>query len=67
MVVDVWESHSLWMKFMDLLRRERTLAENLEESDVIRTYTRYGGVRKETVYQLVDFFSSIFLMGGNYF
>lgn len=37
------------------------MLENLEESDVIRTYTRYGGVRKETVYQLVDFFSLFYL------
>lgn len=37
------------------------MLENLEESDVIRTYTRYGGAQKETVYQLVDFFSLFYL------
>lgn len=37
------------------------MLENLEESDVIRTYTRYGGRQKETVYQLVDFFSLFYL------
>lgn len=37
------------------------MLENLEESDVIRTYTRYGGKQKETVYQLVDFFSLFYL------
>ena len=37
------------------------MLENLEESDVIRTYTRYGGPQKETVYQLIDFFSLFYL------
>lgn len=37
------------------------MLENLEESDVIRTYTRYGGPQKVTVYQLVDFFSLFYL------
>lgn len=38
-----------------------TMLDNLEESDIIRTYTRYGGPHKETVYQLVDFFSLFYL------
>jgi len=37
------------------------MLENLEESDIIRTYTRFGGKQKETVYQLVDFFSMFYL------
>ena len=37
------------------------MLDNLEESDIIRTYTRYGGPQKETVYQLVDFFSMFYL------
>lgn len=37
------------------------MLDNLEASDVIRTYSRYGGRQKETVYQLVDFFSLFYL------
>lgn len=37
------------------------MLENLESSDIIRRYTRYGGRQKETVYQLVDFFSMFYL------
>ena len=37
------------------------MLENLQESGVIRTYSRYGGARKETVYQLKDFFSIFYL------
>ena len=37
------------------------LIENLELSGIIRHYTRYGAARKETVYQLADFFSLFYL------
>ena len=35
--------------------------ENLMDSGVIRSYSRYGGPRKETVYQLTDFFTLFYL------
>ena len=35
--------------------------ENLLDSGVIRSYPRYGGPRKETVYQLTDFFTLFYL------
>jgi len=37
------------------------MLDNLEQSDIIRTYIRHGGSQKETVYQLVDFFSLFYL------
>ena len=37
------------------------ILENLMDSGVIRSYTRYGGPRKQTVYQLVDFFTLFYL------
>ena len=37
------------------------MLENLEESDIIQSYVRFGGPQKETVYQLVDFFSLFYL------
>lgn len=37
------------------------MLENLKLSGIIREYTRYGGARKETVYQLMDFFSIFYL------
>jgi len=37
------------------------MLDNLEQSDIIRTFTRQGGPQKETVYQLVDFFSLFYL------
>lgn len=38
-----------------------TMLDNLEQSGIIANYSRYGGARKETVYQLVDFFSLFYL------
>ena len=35
--------------------------ENLMDSGIIRSYTLYGGARKQTVYQLVDFFTLFYL------
>ena len=35
--------------------------ENLMDSGIIRSYTLYGGPRKQTVYQLVDFFTLFYL------
>lgn len=37
------------------------MIENLKLSGIIREYTRYGGERKESVYQLTDFFSLFYL------
>ena len=37
------------------------IIENLEQSGIIHRYSRYGGERKETVYQLTDFFSIFYL------
>jgi len=37
------------------------MLENLEESDIIRSYIRLGGRRKQKVYQLCDFFSLFYL------
>jgi len=37
------------------------MLENLQECGIIRSFTRYGGQRKETVYQLCDFFSLFYL------
>ena len=37
------------------------IIENLELSGIIHRYSRYGGERKETVYQLTDFFSIFYL------
>ena len=37
------------------------ILENLLDSGVIRSYPRYGGPRKETIYQLTDFFSLFYL------
>lgn len=53
-----WLSKAIGQKSGGVLSK---MLENLEESDVIRTYTRYGGRQKETVYQLVDFFSLFYL------
>ena len=35
--------------------------ENLIDSGIIRSYSLYGGARKQTVYQLVDFFTLFYL------
>ena len=35
--------------------------ENLIDSGIIRSYTRYGGARRQTVYQLIDFFTLFYL------
>ena len=35
--------------------------ENLIDSGIIRSYTLYGGKRKQTIYQLMDFFSLFYL------
>jgi len=35
--------------------------ENLMDSGIIRSYTLYGGPRKQTIYQLVDFFTLFYL------
>ena len=35
--------------------------ENLMDSGIIRSYALYGGARKQTVYQLVDFFTLFYL------
>ena len=35
--------------------------ENLTDSGIIRSYTLYGGPRKQTVYQLMDFFTLFYL------
>ena len=37
------------------------ILENLMDSGIIRSYTLYGGPRKQTVYQLVDFFTLFYL------
>ena len=37
------------------------ILENLIDSGIIRSYTLYGGPRKQTVYQLVDFFTLFYL------
>lgn len=37
------------------------ILDNLKLSGIIREYTRYGGERKETIYQLMDFFSIFYL------
>ena len=38
-----------------------TMLDNLGQSGIIANYPRYGAKRKETVYQLVDFFSLFYL------
>jgi hypothetical protein len=35
--------------------------ENLVDSGIIRSYTLYGGPRKQTIYQLMDFFTLFYL------
>ena len=42
------------------------MLDNLQECGIIRSFTRYGKQRKETVYQLCDFFSVFYLnfVGG---
>ena len=35
--------------------------ENLMDSGIIRSYTLYGGPRKQTIYQLMDFFTLFYL------
>lgn len=37
------------------------MLENLKECGIVRSFSRYGGQRKETVYQLCDFFSLFYL------
>ncbi len=37
------------------------ILENLMDSGIIRSYTLYGGSRKQTVYQLIDFFTLFYL------
>ena len=37
------------------------ILENLIDSGIIRSYTLFGGPRKQTVYQLVDFFTLFYL------
>ena len=37
------------------------MLENLIESDILRTYPRYGGERVETIYQVKDFFSLFYV------
>lgn len=37
------------------------ILDNLIDSGIIRSYTLYGGPRKQTVYQLVDFFTLFYL------
>lgn len=38
-----------------------SILENLIDSGIIRSYTLYGGSRKQTVYQLIDFFTLFYL------
>lgn len=37
------------------------ILENLIDSGIIRSYTLYGGPRKQTIYQLVDFYTLFYL------
>jgi len=38
-----------------------SMLENLVESDIIRTYQKYGGERVETIYQVKDFFTLFYV------